>query len=224
MAVRALPSIKLPSLAGGGALISSLKDAPLPRVVERPTAGPAFRAETAAIPAPTVQPEGSIIKPAIVLPSQAPVVPGPAPLVRLPAAAPVPYHPPVALRPQTPPARTVQQPVVQRAAPATSSPIAAINAFYAYDTQHNFSAAASTWSSHMRAEYPPPVYINDRFAATSYIGLQSARVLYQDGSTATVSVYVVEIYAGKTRHWAGTWQLVRSGNSWLLNQPNLRAA
>ena len=76
----------------------------------------------------------------------------------------------------------------------------------------------------MRAEYPPQLYINDRFAATSYIGLQSARVLSQDGSTATVSVYVVEIYAGRPRHWAGSWQLVRSGSGWLLNQPNLSAA
>ena len=76
----------------------------------------------------------------------------------------------------------------------------------------------------MQSAYPPPQYINQRFAYTQQMNLRQAQVVANNGQTATVYIDLIEIYAGSTRHWVGTWQLVNTSSGWLLNQPNLRAA
>jgi hypothetical protein len=120
------------------------------------------------------------------------------------------------------PPRLAQQPhyVIK----AAGDPTAAINQFYQAVTAHQFGAAASLWSAQMQAQFPPPTYIDHRFSATQQIGLNNARVLSNNGSTAVVSVDVIELIGGQTREWVGTWQLVGSSSGWLLNSPNLRSA
>jgi hypothetical protein len=76
----------------------------------------------------------------------------------------------------------------------------------------------------MQSAYPPPEYINRRFAYTQQMNLRQAQIVANNGQTATVYIDLIEVYAGSTRHWVGTWQLVATSSGWLLNQPNLRAA
>ncbi|HEY8678716.1 MAG TPA: hypothetical protein VIN39_08815 [Candidatus Dormibacteraeota bacterium] len=103
-------------------------------------------------------------------------------------------------------------------------PASAIAAFYQAVAAHNFDDAAATWSAQMQAAYPPTEYINHRFAYTQQMNLRAARAVANNGQVSTVYIDLIEVYAGTTRHWVGTWQLVRDSSGWLLNQPNLRAA
>lgn len=142
----------------------------------------------------------------------------PAPSVQA-ATQPAPTQPP-----------TVQQPPAQQPSPmpaaqsGAADPRGSIAGFYQAVAAHQFDAAAATWSARMQAAYPPPEYINRRFAYTQQMNLRQARVIANNGQTATVYIDLVEVYAGSTRHWVGTWQLVQTSSGWLLNQPNLRAA
>lgn len=121
-------------------------------------------------------------------------------------------------------------PVVQQPAPAPAiqsgagDPRGSIARFYQAVAAHQFDAAAATWSARMQSAYPPPQYINQRFAYTQQMDLRQAQVVAENGQTATVYIDLIEIYAGSSRHWVGTWQLVETSSGWLLNQPNLRAA
>jgi hypothetical protein len=76
----------------------------------------------------------------------------------------------------------------------------------------------------MQSAYPPAEYIDRRFAYTQQMNLRQAQIVSNNGQTATVYIDLIEVYAGSTRHWVGTWQLVATSSGWLLNQPNLRAA
>lgn len=118
----------------------------------------------------------------------------------------------------------VLPPVPLAAVPVTGgNPVGAINAFYRAVTAHQFGAAATLWTAAMRAEYPPPVYIDQRFAGTQQIGATSERVISEAGGTAVVYVDVHELDAGQVREWVGTWQLIDTPSGWLLNSPDLRA-
>ncbi|MDQ6711267.1 MAG: hypothetical protein M3Z11_12030 [Candidatus Dormibacteraeota bacterium] len=140
-----------------------------------------------------------------------------------PSAAPTPAQP--AAQPPTiqPPADA--QPVPVPAFPTTAGdPSSAIGSFYQAVAAHQFDAAAATWSGRMQANYPPAEFINRRFAYTQQMNLRAARTIANNGQVAMVSIDLIEVYAGSQRHWAGTWEMVRSSSGWLLNQPNLRAA
>ena len=118
-----------------------------------------------------------------------------------------------------------QQPATVPASQTTvGDPTGAVGAFYQAVAAHQFDAAAATWSARMQANYPPPEFINRRFAYTQQMNLRAARTVANDGQFATVYIDLIEVYAGSTRHWVGSWQLIRSSSGWLLNQPNLQAA
>lgn len=139
------------------------------------------------------------------------------------AAIPAPAQPADQPPPTQPPADL--QPVPVPAFQTTvGDPTGAIDSFYRAVAAHRFDAAAATWSGQMQANYPPAEFINHRFAYTQQMNLLSVRTIANNGQTATVSIDLIEVYAGSQRHWAGTWQMVRSSSGWLLNQPNLRAA
>jgi hypothetical protein len=110
------------------------------------------------------------------------------------------------------------------ARPNAGDPRTAIATFYQAVAAHQFDAAAATWSARMQSAYPPPEYINRRFAYTQRMDLRQAQIISNNGQVATVYIDLIEVYAGSTRHWVGTWQLVSTSSGWLLNQPNLRAA
>jgi hypothetical protein len=102
-------------------------------------------------------------------------------------------------------------------------PVASINRFYSAVTAHQFGAAASTWSPQMQAQYPPSIYIDQRFADTQYIGLTNSYLVSAGSGTAVIYVNVAETIGGQHRLWVGTWQLVDTSSGWLLNSPNLAA-
>lgn len=98
--------------------------------------------------------------------------------------------------------------------------------FYAVVSEHYFGRAASFWTDHMRAEYPPPSAIDQRFAGTSSITVRDARVVSLDNASgnATVAVDVIEQTGAGTTRWVGAWQVVLGPNGWLLDQPDLHSA
>ncbi|MEO6797296.1 MAG: hypothetical protein ABI401_06485 [Candidatus Dormibacter sp.] len=149
-----------------------------------------------------------------------------------PAASPVaptpsPSATPVQPAPQPP---IVQQPLGEQTVPVPAyqttvgDPTRSVAGFYQAVAAHRFDAAAALWSARMQANYPPGEFINHRFASTQQMGLRQDRTLANNGQVATVYIDLIEVYAGSTRHWVGTWQVVRTSSGWLLDQPNLRAA
>jgi len=150
--------------------------------------------------------------PPVATPTPSPVAPTPSPSAT--PAQPVP-QPPIVQQ------QAVPVPAFQRAA---GDPTGSVAGFYQAVAAHQFDAAAALWSAQMQANYPPGEFINHRFAYTQQMDLRQARTLGNNGQVATVYIDLIEVYAGSTRHWVGTWQLVRSSSGWLLNQPDLRAA
>lgn len=146
--------------------------------------------------------------------------PTPSPTV---TPSPTPTAPPAEQAPVAPPA--VGQPVPIPAFQTTAGdPARSVAGFYQAVAAHQFDVAAAAWSAQMQANYPPSEFINHRFAYTQSMNLRAARVLANNGQVSTVYIDLIEVYAGTTRHWVGTWQLVSSSSGWLLNQPKLRAA
>ncbi|MDQ3811929.1 MAG: hypothetical protein M3336_16730, partial [Chloroflexota bacterium] len=86
--------------------------------------------------------------------------------------------------------------------------------------------AASLWSPRMRSAFPPQENIAQRFAQTRALTVQRVEILAEDQAAgqATVSVDLVEEVPAGRRHFVGNWHLVRAGDGWLLDQPDLRVA
>jgi uncharacterized RDD family membrane protein YckC len=159
-----------------------------------------------------------------------PVVPIPVASPEQPAPVqenPEPPPPAVAAAPVAPPAparvAVAAAPQLVRA-PTDAGPPAAVARFYALVTAHDFADARQTWSPSMQSRYPAQIYINQRFAATTSIRATQDALVSESGDRATVAVTVVETTASGTRTWVGSWQLVKLNGTWLLDQPNLRAA
>ncbi|MDQ3811848.1 MAG: hypothetical protein M3336_16320, partial [Chloroflexota bacterium] len=86
-------------------------------------------------------------------------------------------------------------------------------------------AAEQLWSQHMRGSFPPSENIVERFTRTQALDVLDAQVILLDevGKRATVSVVLLEnVEPSGTRRYRGTWELVRIGEVWLLDQPDLR--
>lgn len=75
----------------------------------------------------------------------------------------------------------------------------------------------------MSAQYPPSEFIDQRFAQTHSLTLNTARVVDQTAERAIVAVELAEVIGNppEVRRWVGTWTLVRSGSGWLMDTPNL---
>jgi hypothetical protein len=98
-----------------------------------------------------------------------------------------------------------------------------VASFYQRVERHDFSGAAQLWTPRLRAEYPPPEYIANRFQQIRHIALPRLTVIAEDAAagTAAVAVEVVENPGGPAeRRSAGTWYLTRAGGRWLLDQPS----
>ncbi len=133
-----------------------------------------------------------------------------APLDLAPAPEATPPH--VAPAPQPP------------AAPVAGDPAAAVSRFYQLVQQHQFDAAVQLWSARMQATYPPGENVRQRFADTTSLTLQREQVTTSGDASAAVSIDLVEVRAGTTYRWTGTWYLIRDGSGWLLDQPALHPA
>lgn len=101
-----------------------------------------------------------------------------------------------------------------------NTPKAAVMAFYTLVSHHQFQQAAQLWSPSMQAQFPPAPYINGRFK-TSRINVLEIKPVSQTADTATVQVDLLEVKGAQTQQYAGTWNLVRGTNGWLLNYPDL---
>ncbi|MBV9545831.1 MAG: LysM peptidoglycan-binding domain-containing protein, partial [Chloroflexi bacterium] len=139
-------------------------------------------------------------------------------------AQPTPTPAPAPVQLPSTPANAAQPPAA--AAPGATTPDSAVRSFYAYVEQGQFGPAAALWSPRMRAAYPPAEYIDGRFAQTSTLTVTRADVTALDAASgrATVAVQLAEVIGSPTttRHYVGTWSLVRGPNGWQLDQPNLQ--
>jgi hypothetical protein len=101
-----------------------------------------------------------------------------------------------------------------------------VRSFYELAGSGRFEGAARLWSPRMLAAYPPGENLFGRFAQTRRLTVAQAQTVALDpvAGRATVAVEVVEEAGAPpiTRRFVGTWQLVRTGAGWLLDQPNLR--
>ncbi len=76
----------------------------------------------------------------------------------------------------------------------------------------------------MQAKFDPTTNIYRRFSSTQDITVRRAQVIGRSGGWARVAVDIIERQTSRTWRWVGSWELVRSGNRWLLNDPDLAAA
>ncbi len=75
----------------------------------------------------------------------------------------------------------------------------------------------------MRAAFPPAQNIEQRFSGTHAVTVQRADVVSQTDDHAAVAVDLDEAAADGEHHWSGTWQVVRTPDGWLLDEPQLQA-
>lgn len=130
---------------------------------------------------------------------------------------------PAAAAPATPAAlNPTEAPIPTMGPVGAATPDGAVADFYGLVQQHQFDAAVRLWSSRMQAAYPPGENVYQRFADTTSLTLVRNQVSQPGDSTAVVSIDLVEVRAGRTYRWTGSWYLVRSSSTWLLDQPALR--
>ena len=172
-------------------------------------------------PAPVLPRTAPVSSPTAQALSTAPTEPSAAPLATPTDTPPDSPSPTPTPAPALPPAILAAP---NQGIPDIGDPAAAVSRFYAAVSAHDFDAAASLWTARMQAQYPPAIYIDQRFSATKRIDVTSERVLSAGGTTALIYVDLTEVIGSETRHWVGTWQVVRVTSNWLLNSPNLRAA
>jgi hypothetical protein len=170
-----------------------------PGAAARTTAQPATTARTTAAPVTAAQPTATAVLPPAERATPAPDVPTPAP-VR-----------PEATR-------------VSQGAQADTGPTAAVATFYALVERHEFDTAAQLWTPRMRAEFPPTENIDRRFAQTQQLRVNRVEVVSARGEQALVGIDLNERSSAGERHYVGTWSVVHSGDTWLLDQPNLEPA
>jgi hypothetical protein len=101
-----------------------------------------------------------------------------------------------------------------------------VRSFYALVGTRQFDGAARLWSARMAGAYPPGENITGRFSQSRALTvLRAETVAYDPGAgRAIVAVDVLEVVGTPplSRRYTGTWQVVRGGSGWLLDQPNLR--
>jgi hypothetical protein len=111
-----------------------------------------------------------------------------------------------------------------RATAPLRTPAQTVARFYELVAAHEFTAAARLWSPRMRANYPPSIYINRRFAHTTRIVLNRDQTISMNlaAGTAVVAVDLTEYrdIEPSPRRWVGRWDLVLTRNGWLLDQPH----
>jgi hypothetical protein len=99
----------------------------------------------------------------------------------------------------------------------------AVANFYDAVEHHDWNRAVSLWSSSMQRRYPPKEWLIGRFSKTTRIEITRLRQTAVNSSarTATVAVTLIEYRTDEPspRTVSGSWDLIRSGDRWLLNNP-----
>lgn len=176
-------------------------DDPFAGVVVGEPRGEVFGSTPEPTPAPTRRPTA---EPTV----QPTLAPTPAPIA---AATPAPVAPP-------PPAAPPPTPVIVAMA---ITPDQTVAAWYSLVEDGQFDAAYGLWSDRMRAGFPREGNLDNRWRDTADITFTQLYVAEQTQTTAKVQVEFVETKEnGSSRRFIGWWELVRSGDGWLLDQPH----
>jgi hypothetical protein len=186
--------------------VASASAAPTPSPTPTPTATPSPTPEPTPTPTPEPTPE----------PTPVPT-PEPTP-VPTPDPTPVPTPRPTPVPTPAPPRATEPPPPATAANPARTTA-----SFYSLVAQHRFDEAEQLWTERLRNECPPSSCLDGRFAETTGIELIRNETVAQDGDSAVVAVELIEYRTDGNRRYVGSWDLVRSGSGWLLNDPDLVA-
>lgn len=216
-------------IAGGGAFLAAehgpfasagTKNAPVTTPGRVSDAGSRTHHAGRAVthPAPTAPPTATPTPaPA---PTKIPAASAPPPTRSRSTATSTPIPPTVTPSPATP----TPPPPPASSSMAANTPQAAVQAFYTLVSHHQFQQAAQLWTASMRSQFPPATDINGRFSDTSRINILELKPLSQTATTATVQVDLLEVIqepkGPHTKQYAGTWNLVRGPNGWLLNSPS----
>jgi hypothetical protein len=140
-------------------------------------------------------------------------VPTPAPTAA-PTLAPSPAPVPAAAPPVTPPPTPV---MVAMAV----TPDRTVATWYSLVEDGEFDAAYALWSDRMKAGFPREGNLDNRWRDTADITFSQLYVVEQTQTTAAVQVDFVETKEdGSSRRFIGWWELIRSGDGWLLDQPH----
>lgn len=157
-------------------------------------------------------------------PTQAPVreTPSPEPAAtprerRTPEPSPVPPTP----QPTSVPTAEPATPMPVRAASVDLTAPEAVTRFYSLVTDGRFDDAYALWSDRMRSTYPRQENLDDRFGATAAIEVHRLELVSQSADRAVVAIDFTETYEGGSwRRFQGSWELVRSGDRWILDAPH----
>ena len=137
--------------------------------------------------------------------------------------------PTVSPTPEVTPVPVVVAPVTPRPTPAPTpiavamavTPDDTVATWYDYVASGQFDAAYALWSPRMKANYPREPNLDNRWDDTASITINQIAVTSMTNSYANVFIDFVETKDdGSSRRFVGSWDLVRSGDGWLLDNPN----
>jgi hypothetical protein len=101
----------------------------------------------------------------------------------------------------------------------SGSPVATTESFYHLAAAHQYSSAWALADPAFRAQLNGYPSFESGQQGDRSIAFDSARVVSQSPSTATVAVRTTSVRTDGTQHCAGTVDLVRGGSAgWLLHQ------
>lgn len=101
------------------------------------------------------------------------------------------------------------------------TPDQTVATWYSYVVNGDFDAAYALWSDRMKANFPREGNLDNRWRDTAQVSINQIYVTQQSGSSANVFIDFVETKEnGSSRRFVGSWDLVRSGDGWLLDNPN----
>ena len=145
--------------------------------------------------------------------------PTPAPTVAPTATpAPVAAATPVPTTPAPVPATPAPTPVIVAMAVTPDQTVAT---WYSYVVDGEFDAAYALWSDRMRANFPRAGNLDSRWGDTADVSILQLYVTSQTANNANVFIDFIETKDdGSSRRFTGSWDLVRSGDAWLLDQPH----
>jgi hypothetical protein len=137
-----------------------------------------------------------------------------------PTATPTPVPVAAATPRPAPPAPVTPAPTPIVVAMAVT-PAQTVETWYAYVADGQFDAAYAMWSDRMKANFQREGNLDNRWRDTASITFNQLYVVEQTQSRATVQVDFVETRDnGSQRRFIGWWELVRSGDGWLLDYPH----
>jgi eukaryotic-like serine/threonine-protein kinase len=190
--------------ASAAAVIAASTPSPSPTASPMPSPSPTASPTPSPRPSPKPTPQAT---------------PRPAPIVR-PTPRPTPQPTP------RPTPRPTPSPASGSTLPARD-PAETVSLFYRDVVAHNYPAAESLWTSHMKSTCPPSSCIWGRFDNTTRIVLHRNQIvsLNRSAGTARVAVDLSEYRTnGTVRHWIGSWYLVLTSRGWMLNDEAFRLA